>query len=299
MSGWCAGRQDTSRQNQDRVSSRPAVAHWRFRSPQLKLAAMYSLAGKFGLAILLALCLGGRTAHAQSAPVQYWLPSSSFGFGGSLDQGSDAQGVSRSNFPNGWFIANTQGSLSMGLTALLLLQHARAAARFDADGAVILLEDQDRSLWNKALIAEGLALIDKAMRHRRSGPYQVQAAISALHARAEKPADTDWTQIELLYGALEVMQPSPVVTLNRAVAVSKVRGPRVALDMIIGSLLEQPSKRLLPRSIEWPAQGMPPSRPGMRSAAKPGRSCSNGPRTSMRSIARSSSRSASGKPERR
>jgi RNA polymerase sigma-70 factor, ECF subfamily len=120
----------------------------------------------------------------------------------------------------------------MGLTALLLLQHARAAARFDADGAVILLEDQDRSLWNKALIAEGLALIDKAMRHRRSGPYQVQAAISALHARAEKPDDTDWTQIDLLYGALEVMQPSPVVTLNRAVAVSKVRGAQAALDMI-------------------------------------------------------------------
>jgi RNA polymerase sigma-70 factor, ECF subfamily len=120
----------------------------------------------------------------------------------------------------------------MGLTALLLLQHARAAARFDADGAVILLEDQDRSLWNKALIAEGLALIDKAMRHRRSGPYQVQAAISALHARAEKPDDTDWVQIDLLYGALEVMQPSPVVTLNRAVAVSKVRGAEAALDMI-------------------------------------------------------------------
>ena len=120
----------------------------------------------------------------------------------------------------------------MGLTALLLLQHARAAARFDADGAMILLEDQDRSLWNKALIAEGLALIDKAMRHRRSGPYQVQAAISALHARAEKPEDTDWAQIDLLYGALEVMQPSPVVTLNRAVAVSKVRGAEAALDMI-------------------------------------------------------------------
>jgi RNA polymerase sigma-70 factor (ECF subfamily) len=120
----------------------------------------------------------------------------------------------------------------MGLTALLLLQHARAAARFDADGAVILLEDQDRALWNKALISEGLALIDKAMRHRRSGPYQVQAAISALHARAEKPEDTDWTQIDLLYGALEVMQPSPVVTLNRAVAVSKVRGPQAALDVI-------------------------------------------------------------------
>ena len=80
-------------------------------------------------------------------------------------------------------------------------------------------------MWNKSMIAEGLALIDKAMRHRRSGPYQVQAAIAALHARAEKPEDTDWTQIDLLYGALEIMQPSPVVTLNRAVAVSKVRGP--------------------------------------------------------------------------
>ncbi|WP_375787101.1 RNA polymerase sigma factor [Bradyrhizobium sp. Pha-3] len=120
----------------------------------------------------------------------------------------------------------------MGLTALLLLQHARAAARFDADGAVILLDDQDRGLWNQKLIAEGLALIDKAMRHRRSGPYQVQAAIAALHARAEKPEDTDWTQIDLLYGALEIMQPSPVITLNRAVAVSKVKGPEAALEMI-------------------------------------------------------------------
>jgi RNA polymerase sigma-70 factor, ECF subfamily len=120
----------------------------------------------------------------------------------------------------------------MGLTALLLLQHARAAARFDPQGAVILLDDQDRSLWNRKLIAEGLALIDKAMRHRNSGPYQVQAAIAALHTRAEKPEDTDWRQIDLLYGALEIMQPSPVVTLNRAVAVSKVRGPQAALDMI-------------------------------------------------------------------
>ena len=74
----------------------------------------------------------------------------------------------------------------MGLTALLLLQHARAAARFDADGALILLDDQDRTLWNQKMIAEGLALIDKAMRHRRSGPYQIQAAIAALHARAGK-----------------------------------------------------------------------------------------------------------------
>ncbi|QDP22165.1 RNA polymerase sigma factor [Bradyrhizobium cosmicum] len=120
----------------------------------------------------------------------------------------------------------------MGLTALILLQHARSAARFAADGTLILLEDQDRSLWNSNMIAEGLALIDKAMRHRRSGPYQIQAAIAALHARASTPEETDWTQIDLLYGALEVVQPSPVVTLNRAVAVSKVRGPQAALDLI-------------------------------------------------------------------
>jgi RNA polymerase sigma-70 factor, ECF subfamily len=120
----------------------------------------------------------------------------------------------------------------MGLMALLLLQHARAAARFDAEGALVLLDDQDRDLWNKTLIAEGLALIDKAMRHRASGPYQIQAAVAALHCRAEKPDDTDWKQIDLLYGALELVQPSPVVTLNRAVAVSKVRGAEAALEMI-------------------------------------------------------------------
>ncbi len=120
----------------------------------------------------------------------------------------------------------------MGLAALLLIQHARAPARFDRDGAVVLLEDQDRSLWNAALIAEGLALIDKAMRHGRRGPYLVQAAIAALHARAAKPEDTDWAQIDLLYATLETLQPSPVITLNRAVAVSKVAGPAAALDMI-------------------------------------------------------------------
>ncbi|MBN9083294.1 MAG: hypothetical protein BGP04_03720 [Rhizobiales bacterium 62-17] len=120
----------------------------------------------------------------------------------------------------------------MGLTALLLLQHARAPARFDSQGEIILLEDQDRSLWKRAFITEGLALIDKAMRHRRPGPYQVQAAIAALHARAAKPQDTNWAGIDALYATLEQMQPSPVVTLNRAVAVSKVRGPADALAMI-------------------------------------------------------------------
>jgi len=120
----------------------------------------------------------------------------------------------------------------MGLTALLLLQHARARARFDADGAVVLLEDQDRTLWSAKMIAEGLALIDKAMRHGKPGPYQIQAAIAALHGRAARAEDTDWAQIDLLYGALQAMQPSPVITLNRAVAVSKARGPEAALAMI-------------------------------------------------------------------
>ncbi|WP_184720160.1 RNA polymerase sigma factor [Caulobacter sp.] len=120
----------------------------------------------------------------------------------------------------------------MGLTALLLLQHARSDARFAADGTAILLEDQDRSLWNRKMIGEGLALIDKAMLKRVPGPYLVQAAIAALHARAATPADTDWAGIDALYATLEIMQPSPVITLNRAVAVSKVRGPEAALAMI-------------------------------------------------------------------
>jgi len=120
----------------------------------------------------------------------------------------------------------------MGLTALLLLQHARAAARFDSDGAIVLLDDQDRSFWNRDLIAQALALIDKAIRHNRPGPYQVQAAIAALHARAARPQDIDWAQIDRLYAALERMQPSPVITLNRAVAVAKVQGPAAALEMI-------------------------------------------------------------------
>lgn len=120
----------------------------------------------------------------------------------------------------------------MGLTALLLLQHARQPARLDAGGAIVLLEDQDRSLWNAELIAEGLALIDKAMRHRRPGPYQVQAAIAGIHAHAKQPEDTDWAEIDQLYATLERMQPSPVVTLNRAVAVAKLHGPEAALAMI-------------------------------------------------------------------
>ncbi|MFE1597797.1 RNA polymerase sigma factor [Methylobacterium sp. ID0610] len=120
----------------------------------------------------------------------------------------------------------------MGLLALMLLQHARTAARFSATGEIVLLEDQDRSAWDPRLIAEGLALLDKAMRHARPGPYQVQAAIAALHARSRTAAETDWAQIDRLYATLEIMLASPVVTLNRAVAVAKLRGPEAALALI-------------------------------------------------------------------
>jgi RNA polymerase sigma-70 factor, ECF subfamily len=120
----------------------------------------------------------------------------------------------------------------MGLTALMLLQHSRFPARLDADGAIVLLEDQDRTRWNREMIAEGLALVDKALRHRSPGPYQIQAAIAGVHAHAARPEDTDWEEIDQLYAVLETLQPSPVVTLNRAVAVSKARGPEAALAML-------------------------------------------------------------------
>jgi RNA polymerase sigma-70 factor, ECF subfamily len=120
----------------------------------------------------------------------------------------------------------------MGLTALLLLQHARAAARLDADHNIVLLEDQDRRRWDRTLIAEGLILLEKALRHQNAGPYQVQAAIAAEHAKATQAEQTDWKQVDHLYMLLETVQPSPIVTLNRAVAVAKVHGPLEALSLI-------------------------------------------------------------------
>lgn len=120
----------------------------------------------------------------------------------------------------------------MGLLALLLFQHARAAARLDEDGQIILLEQQDRGRWNRDMIAEGFAMLDKAFRHQRPGAYQLQAAIAAEHVRIARAEETDWEEIERLYSVLEVVQPSPIVTLNRAVAVSKTQGPTAALLMI-------------------------------------------------------------------
>jgi len=120
----------------------------------------------------------------------------------------------------------------MGLNALLLLQHARAPARLDADKQIVLLEDQDRQLWNQEMIAEGLALVQKALRHNQPGPYQIQAAIAAVHSQAQNAQDTDWEEIDLLYQELEKLQPSSVITLNRAVAINKLHGPAAALALI-------------------------------------------------------------------
>ncbi len=120
----------------------------------------------------------------------------------------------------------------LGLNALMLLQHARAPARLDAEQAIVLLEDQDRTLWRRDLIAEAFALLDKAVRLQQPGPYQIQAAIAAVHARAVRAADTNWHEIDRLYALLEIIQPSPVVTLNRAVAVMKCEGAATALAMI-------------------------------------------------------------------
>ena len=120
----------------------------------------------------------------------------------------------------------------MGLLALCLLQHSRRDARLDDAGDLVLLDQQDRNLWDASAIAEGLVLVEKALRHRKPGPYQVQAAIAAVHARACRADDTDWAEIDRLYAALEQLSPSPVVTLNRAVAVWKTRGAEAALALV-------------------------------------------------------------------
>jgi RNA polymerase sigma-70 factor (ECF subfamily) len=119
-----------------------------------------------------------------------------------------------------------------GLLALMLLQQSRAPARFDANGEIVLLDEQDRSRWSRTLIDEGRLLLERASVYQTPGPYQLQAAIAALHARATRPEDTLWKEIDALYQALEALQPSPVVTLNRAVAVWKLQGPEAALEMI-------------------------------------------------------------------
>lgn len=119
-----------------------------------------------------------------------------------------------------------------GLLALMLLQESRRSARTSSDGEIILLEDQDRSLWNRAQIEEGIALLEGALASRRFGPYTLQAAIAAVHAEAPNPAATDWEQIVGVYDILARAEPSPVVELNRAVAVAMRDGPAAGLALI-------------------------------------------------------------------
>ena len=119
-----------------------------------------------------------------------------------------------------------------GLLALMLLQDGRSAARLDEDGDLVTLEDQDRSRWDAAELAEGLSLLDGALRRGPAGPYRLQAAIAACHARARAAADTDWAQIAILYGELHHLVPSAVVELNRAVAVAMARGPEAGLALV-------------------------------------------------------------------
>ncbi|MFI5277724.1 MAG: RNA polymerase sigma factor [Ktedonobacterales bacterium] len=121
---------------------------------------------------------------------------------------------------------------ALGLLALMLLTDSRRLARVDAQGDIITLDEQDRARWDRAEIAEGLALLERALRARRRGPYQLQAAISALHAQADTAAATDWGEIALLYAALAELAPSPVVELNRAVAVAMAEGPAAGLALL-------------------------------------------------------------------
>lgn len=120
----------------------------------------------------------------------------------------------------------------MGLVALMVLQESRRAARVGAAGELVLLEDQDRGAWDHALIREGILLVERALATRRFGPYTLQAAIAAVHAEAPWAEDTDWRQIGALYAALLTMQPSPVIELNRAVAVAMDQGPAAGLNLI-------------------------------------------------------------------
>ncbi|MEU6091934.1 RNA polymerase sigma factor [Streptomyces sp. NPDC047085] len=120
----------------------------------------------------------------------------------------------------------------MGLLALMLLIEARRPARTDADGTLVPLPEQNRELWDRALIAEGQDLVRRCLRRDRPGPYQIQAAINAVHSDAPTGAATDWDQILRLYDQLTVFAPTPVVALNRAVAVAEVEGPAAALDLV-------------------------------------------------------------------
>ena len=137
---------------------------------------------------------------------------------------------------------------AIGLLALMLLHDARRVSRVDASGDLVLLDEQDRSLWNEEAVAEAVAMLERALRRGRAGPYQVQASIAACHATARAAADTDWVEIAGLYGELARMTASPVVELNRAVAVAMACGPEAGLAIIdtIEAAAALPDYYLLP-----------------------------------------------------
>ncbi|MBX3014963.1 MAG: RNA polymerase sigma factor [Caldilineaceae bacterium] len=155
---------------------------------------------------------------------------------------------------------------TLGLLALMLLHHARRAARLDSAGELITLEEQDRAQWNATEIEEGIVILDQALLFQQPGPYQIQAAISALHAQAPSAAATDWPQIAALYGALARSQPSPIVELNRAVAIAMAQGPQHGLARLdeLGShgrldayhLFHAARADLLRRAEQWSAAAL-------------------------------------------
>jgi RNA polymerase sigma-70 factor (ECF subfamily) len=126
----------------------------------------------------------------------------------------------------------------LGLLALMLLVESRRSARTTADGGLVPLPDQDRDRWNRRLIAEGQSIVRACLRRDQPGPYQIQAAINAVHSDAPKAADTDWRQILELYDQLLALTPTPIVALHRAVAVAEVDGPDAALAVVDGLALE-------------------------------------------------------------
>ena len=152
---------------------------------------------------------------------------------------------------------------AIGLLALLLLQDARRDARVDADGNLVTLENQDRSLWRREQIVEGSTLVERALQARRAGPYQIQAAIAAVHDESPAPEETDWRQIVLLYDALAAHTPGPVIDLNRAVAVGMAFGyeaglaamdaPNVAEPLASFRLFHSARADFLRRLGNWPA----------------------------------------------
>jgi RNA polymerase sigma-70 factor (ECF subfamily) len=128
---------------------------------------------------------------------------------------------------------------ALGLLALMLLTESRRAARTTPEGELVLLADQDRARWDRALVAEGQALVRRCLRRNEPGPYQVQAAIAAVHSDAPAAAQTDWRQIVTLYDQLLALEPTPVVALHRAVAVAEVDGPEAALALVDGLDLDR------------------------------------------------------------